>query len=244
MSFTKLDYCQYLLSSPLNYTFTNLANHLEGISHDQINPYLRNEKLSPRLLWQNVKANVEGSENAYIINDVYAHHNRGVIRRSLGDNQGTLEDLNQVVRLASSSRAYYNRALPGTAMNDQQRTSRILQKPYGLSIPLHQPTLIGRYVCRRLIDREGAIEDLSQAVRLEPNNATAFYNRGLFIRDLGNRQGAFEDVQKSVDLFQQQGDTCNHQKALEVLEHLQQSRGLTNATPNSSKTPNTNQPIF
>jgi hypothetical protein len=48
MIFTKLDYCQYLLSSQINYTITNLANHLKEISHDQINRYLRREKLTPR----------------------------------------------------------------------------------------------------------------------------------------------------------------------------------------------------
>ena len=36
MSFSNLDYCQYLLSSPVNYTVTNLANHLDGVSHDRI----------------------------------------------------------------------------------------------------------------------------------------------------------------------------------------------------------------
>jgi hypothetical protein len=44
MKFTKLDYCQYLLSSQINYTLTNLAEHLENISHDKINSYLKNEK--------------------------------------------------------------------------------------------------------------------------------------------------------------------------------------------------------
>jgi hypothetical protein len=52
MRFTKLNYCQYLLSSQINYTLTNLAEHLEAISHDQINRYLRREKLTPRLLWR------------------------------------------------------------------------------------------------------------------------------------------------------------------------------------------------
>jgi hypothetical protein len=51
MRFTKLDYCQYLLSSQINYTITNLADHLKEISYDQINCYLRSEKLTPRLLW-------------------------------------------------------------------------------------------------------------------------------------------------------------------------------------------------
>jgi hypothetical protein len=69
MSFTKLDYCQYLLSSPINYTVTNLADHLNGISHDRINRYLRGEKLTPRLLWDNVKPLLQPSENGYILFD-------------------------------------------------------------------------------------------------------------------------------------------------------------------------------
>lgn len=48
MIFSKLDYCQYLLSSQINYTITNLADHLKEISHDKINRYLRREKLTPR----------------------------------------------------------------------------------------------------------------------------------------------------------------------------------------------------
>ena len=69
MSFNKLDYCQYLLSSPINYTVTNLAAHLEGISHDRINRYLRGEKLTPQLLWENIKPLLQPSENAYVLFD-------------------------------------------------------------------------------------------------------------------------------------------------------------------------------
>ncbi len=69
MKFTKLDYCQYLLSSQINYTITNLASHLENISHDKINNYLKNEKLTPSLLWDNVKNLIVADEDAYIIFD-------------------------------------------------------------------------------------------------------------------------------------------------------------------------------
>lgn len=69
MSFTKLDYCQYLLSSPINYTMTNLADHLAGISHDRINRYLRGEKLTPSLLWDNVKPVLQASQNGYVLFD-------------------------------------------------------------------------------------------------------------------------------------------------------------------------------
>jgi hypothetical protein len=69
MSFTLLDYCQYLPSSPINYTVTNLADHLEGVSHDPINRYLGGEKLTPRLLWDNVEPLLQPSENAYVLFD-------------------------------------------------------------------------------------------------------------------------------------------------------------------------------
>ncbi|MEY2913434.1 MAG: hypothetical protein RLZZ184_2743 [Cyanobacteriota bacterium] len=48
---------------------TNLAEHLDNISHDQINYFLKNEKLTPRLLWDNVKDIIVPDENAYIIFD-------------------------------------------------------------------------------------------------------------------------------------------------------------------------------
>ena len=53
---TRLDYCQYLLSRPLNDTLTPFADHSEGFSHDMINRYLAGERIPPRLVWEHVKA--------------------------------------------------------------------------------------------------------------------------------------------------------------------------------------------
>ena len=69
MDFTKLDYCQYLLSSQVNYTLTNLAEHLDRFSHDTINRYLKGEKLSPRLLFEQVEGLLERDPDAYLIFD-------------------------------------------------------------------------------------------------------------------------------------------------------------------------------
>ncbi len=51
---TRLDYCQYLLSSPINYTLTHFADHSERFSHDMINRYLAGDRIPPRLVWENV----------------------------------------------------------------------------------------------------------------------------------------------------------------------------------------------
>ena len=69
MSFTKLDYCQYLLSSQINYTLTNMADHLQKWSHDTINRYLKGEKLTPRLLFEQVEPLLEPHPEAYLIFD-------------------------------------------------------------------------------------------------------------------------------------------------------------------------------
>lgn len=69
MEFSYLKYCQYLLSSQTNYTLTNLANHLQGFSHDTINRYLRNEKLTPRLIWEKVQSSIEVHPRASLIFD-------------------------------------------------------------------------------------------------------------------------------------------------------------------------------
>ena len=37
MNFNYIKYCEYLIISHKNYTLTNLADHLQEISHDQIN---------------------------------------------------------------------------------------------------------------------------------------------------------------------------------------------------------------
>ena len=60
---------QYLLNSHTNYTITNLANHLENISHDTINRYLRTESLNSEDLWSSLKEEIVQNTAAYLIFD-------------------------------------------------------------------------------------------------------------------------------------------------------------------------------
>jgi len=66
---TRLDYCQYLLSSQINYTLTNFADHSQRFSHDQLNRLLRDDKLTPRLVWEQAKAQLVTSPDGYLIFD-------------------------------------------------------------------------------------------------------------------------------------------------------------------------------
>ena len=66
---TRLDYCQYLLVSQINYTLTNFADHSEEFSHDAINRYLKGERITPRLVWDNVEGQIIRTPHGYIVFD-------------------------------------------------------------------------------------------------------------------------------------------------------------------------------
>lgn len=66
---TRLDYCQFLLSSQVNYTLTHFAEHSEQFSHDAINRYLVGEHIQPRLVWEKVRPALVTSPNGFFIFD-------------------------------------------------------------------------------------------------------------------------------------------------------------------------------
>ena len=88
---TRLDYCQYLLSSSIDYTLTHFAEHSQQFSHDMINRYLAGERIPPRLVWEHVNPHLVQTEQGYVIFDDtvldkhYAQH-IGLVRRQYSGN--------------------------------------------------------------------------------------------------------------------------------------------------------------
>jgi hypothetical protein len=66
---TRLDYCQFLLVSQTNYTLTYFAEHSPGFSHDAVKRYLEEDKLTARMVWDNVRGQVVRSEQGYLAFD-------------------------------------------------------------------------------------------------------------------------------------------------------------------------------
>ncbi len=66
---TKQQYVEYLVSTPINYTCSNLAEHLEGVSHDAVTDYLERERHTARQLWEWARHLVEDSPDAFLLLD-------------------------------------------------------------------------------------------------------------------------------------------------------------------------------
>ena len=73
----------------------------------------------------------------------------------------------------------------------------------------------------RLGDRQSAVADYNAALRIDPNLAGAYLSRGVARAEGGDKPGAMQDFQKAADLFQQQGDKNNYERALNYLRKLQ-----------------------
>lgn len=99
---TRLAYCQYLLVSQINYTLTNFAEHCDSFSHDAINRYLRGERITPRLIWDNVRGQIVPTPRGYLLFDDtvldkdYSHHIELVRRQWSGNTKAVIKGIGVV----------------------------------------------------------------------------------------------------------------------------------------------------
>jgi len=108
MKATRQLYCQYLMSSNNNYTATNLSNHYDGLSHDSVTRFLKENRFTPSLLWEKVKPLLIQDKDACIILDdsvmdkSYSSKIDGVQKQYSGNAHGIIKGIGVVNML------YYN----------------------------------------------------------------------------------------------------------------------------------------
>ena len=99
---TRLDYCQYLLVSQINYTLTNYAEHTEKFSHDMANRYLSGDEIRPRLVWENIKNEVGPTPYGFLVFDDtvidknFSRHIELVKRQYSGNAHGVIKGIGVV----------------------------------------------------------------------------------------------------------------------------------------------------
>ena len=110
---TKRQYIEYLISTPVNYTASNLADHLEGVSHDAVTDYLQRDKLSARGLWELVAPLLKDSEEAYLIvddsvqNKQYSHKIELVKQQYSGAAHGLVRGIGVINLVHSDGADFY-----------------------------------------------------------------------------------------------------------------------------------------
>ena len=66
---TKQKYIEYLISTPINYTCTNLSEHLDNVSHDVVSNFLKRGRITPGQVWERVRNLLNNTEESCLIID-------------------------------------------------------------------------------------------------------------------------------------------------------------------------------
>jgi hypothetical protein len=95
-------YGQFLLSSQINYTGTYLADHFEGLTHDNVQYFLKTSRFAPRQVWQQVRHQIQLSADGYVLfddtvlNKEYSHKIQLVRRQYSGNAHGIIKGIGVV----------------------------------------------------------------------------------------------------------------------------------------------------
>lgn len=135
---------------------------------------------------------------------VEAYCGRGNARRYQGDYAGSWDDFNTAIQLdPNQGVAYIGRAL-ATCFGHQPDTSASEDFQQGQNLLIHPPTAIA-YVMRgtakaQLYDNQGAIEDYTTAIDLNPRLVLAYNNRGNLRQHFGDVEGAISDFSTVLEI--------------------------------------------
>src|SRR5262249_14152337 len=128
-------YIEYRLNTPVNYTCANLAEHLEGVSHDAVSDFLQRGRMTAQRLWELVEPLLNDNEAAYLIvedsvqNKQYSQKLGLVQRQYSGAEHGLVRGIDIVNLVHSDGQPFYPIDFPGLSLAKVRRGQNGSGKP-------------------------------------------------------------------------------------------------------------------
>lgn len=79
---------------------------------------------------------------------------------------------------------------------------------------------ITRKRLQRLEDQRTAVEDFSQAIRMDPTFADAYFERGLLKSEFGHKQHAVDDLRTAAKFYFEQGNLVKYEQARSLSQEI------------------------
>lgn len=136
--------------------------------------------------------------------EAYLH--RGLAHYRIGDYSAAIADNNQAIALKRYDfRAYYNRGVASAMLGNYQQAiadynlalSQIPQSPSSLIADIYNDRGLARFKLQNL---QAAMLDFSRAIRLNPKDDRAYFNRGCTCGTHGDNFGAVRDFTEVIRL--------------------------------------------
>lgn len=140
-------------------------------------------------------------------NFVTPYVTRSIIHRRMGNPQAAIYDASKAILIATSV--------------DKSNAMKI--KVANSSKSDLDFAYISRGNARtQLRDYEGAIDDFTQGINLNPVAGQGYYGRGFAKKAVGDVQGAISDFEKAAEIYRQRGYSVEYQDAVQQISLLRE----------------------
>ena len=134
-----------------------------------------------------------------------AYNNRGFIKSKLGDFKGAIDDYKKVIEINPKDQLanqklkeieeYLREKASSKSINDNKKATGI--NPKDAEAEAYYNLGIAKF---RLEDFQGAIDNYTKAIEINPTKALIYLSRGKAKFDSGDLEGSFDDVFKAKEL--------------------------------------------
>lgn len=143
--------------------------------------------------------------------DIYV--SRAIVKSSIGNFEGALQDCNKAIEInPSKGETYFSRAMEKFKQRDYNGSIMDLDIVINLGLPDDSSfSLIDAHSIRGGLksithDFEGAVNDFSKAIQLDPNNGKLYFERSEARKELGQTEQSLEDKLKAFKLGYEETD--------------------------------------
>jgi len=125
------------------------------------------------------------------------YYNRGVAKHDLGEYEAAITDYDEAIRLQSDhASAYHNRGLAKAYLSQYEADF-----DEAIKLQPNANTYHNRGTAKHnLGEYAAAITDYDEAIRLQPDHASAYHNRGTAKHALGENEAAIADDDEAIRL--------------------------------------------
>jgi tetratricopeptide (TPR) repeat protein len=138
-------------------------------------------------------------------NQIY--YNMGLTKKDMGDDKGAADAFTSSIELSPDEiNPYYYRGLSRSqireydgAHDDFSHVIDNVKKEEHLDFNLKRTYLYRGILRIKIDDNEGALQDLTKAIEIDPEFARAYFGRGIVKQLTGNNQGAVDDFTQAIE---------------------------------------------
>ena len=157
-----------------------------------------------------------------IIQNEQLYNDRGLVKHSIGDIKGALDDFNKAIEINKKyAPAYANRA---SAKADFNNDIKGAIEDCELAI-MFNPKYSDAYYNKANFEDASklyieAINDYKKAISLNPQNIDAYNNLGITLYKVGKKEEAIMYVKKAINLYQKVGNYEYMEHSKKLLNHI------------------------